>query len=119
MTVLAAGKAVTFAKGETVMKKAFAVSLALMLCLSAIALAAPDGDKNMQGTVTGTITKVDTAAKTLTIKEASGNETTVYWDEATRVSGDLKEGSMAQVSCSEKDGRKLATSINVKAAKSY
>jgi len=102
------------------MKKAFAVSLALMLCLSAIALAAPNDDKNMSaGTVQGTITKVDAASKTLTIKESSGNETTVYWDEATRVSGDLKEGSMAQVSVSDKDGRKLATSINVKAPKSY
>jgi len=102
------------------MKKAFAVSLALMLCLSAIALAAPNDDKNMQGAVSGTITKVDAAAKTLTIKEASGNETTVYWDESTRVSGDLKEGSMAQVTISDKDGRKLATSIAVKAApKSY
>ena len=101
------------------MKKAFAVSLALMLCLSAIALAAPNDDKNMQATVSGTITKVDAAAKTLTIKEASGNETTVYWDESTRVSGDLKEGSMAQVSVSDKDGRKLATSISVKAPKSY
>jgi len=100
------------------MKKAFAVTLALMLCLSAIALAA-DNDKSMQGAVSGTITKVDNAAKTLTIKEASGNETTVYWDEATKVNGDLKEGSMATVSVSDKDGRKLATSINVKAGKSY
>jgi Cu/Ag efflux protein CusF len=103
------------------MKKAFAASMALLVCLSAIALAANDTDKGMQGkNLQGTITKVDATAKVLTIRENSGNETTVYWDESTRVSGDLKEGSSVELTASEKDGKRLATSINVKApAKNY
>jgi YD repeat-containing protein len=100
------------------MKKAFAVSMALLLCLSAIALATEDNDKGMQGknqNLQGTITKVDAATKMLTIRDTSGTETTVYWDESTRVSGDLKEGSSVQLTAFDKDGKKLASSINVKA----
>jgi YD repeat-containing protein len=101
------------------MKKAFAVSLAVMLCLSAIALAA-DNDKNMQPTtLQGTITKVSAADKTLTVKDTSGQETTVFWDESTRISGDLKEGSTVSLTCADKDGKKLASSISVRAPKSY
>jgi hypothetical protein len=101
------------------MKKAFAVSLAVMLCLSAIALAA-DNDKSMQGaTIQGTITKVSAADKALTVKDTQGNETTVFWDESTRISGDLKEGSTVSLTVADKDGKKLASSISVRAPKSY
>ena len=97
------------------MKKAFAISLAVMLCLSAIALAA-DNDKSMSKSLQGTITRVDTASKTLVVRETSGTETTVYWDDTTRVVGDLKEGSSVQLTTSERDGKKFASSINAKAA---
>jgi YD repeat-containing protein len=94
------------------MKKAFAISMAFLLCLSAIARAA-DNDKSMQSSLQGTITRVDTAGKMLTIRENSGSETTVYWDESTRISGELKEGTSVTLTASDKEGKKLATSINV------
>jgi len=101
------------------MKKFFAVSLAVMLCLSAIALAA-DNDKGMQGTtLQGTITKVSAADKTMTVRDNSGNETTVFWDESTKISGDLKEGSAVSLTVADKDGKKVASTISVKAPKSY
>jgi hypothetical protein len=100
-------------------KKMLAVSLTLVLCLSAIALAA-DNDKEMKGTsLQGTITKVDAADKALTVRDNSGTETTVFWDESTRINGNLKEGSMASLTLADKDGKKLATSISVRAPKSY
>jgi hypothetical protein len=97
------------------MKKAFVISLAVMLCLSAIALAA-DNDKSMSKSLQGTITRVDTASKTLVVRETSGTETTVYWDDTTRVVGDLKEGSSVQLTTTERDGKSFASSINAKAA---
>jgi YD repeat-containing protein len=98
------------------MRKVLTVSLGLLLCLSAIALA---GDNNAADkTIQGTITRVDTAGKMVTVKEASGNETTVAWNDSTRITGgELKEGASVSLTVSDKGGSPTATSIEVKSAK--
>ena len=101
------------------MRKAVTLSLALLLCLSAIALA---GDKTTVAdkTIQGTITKVDTAGKMLTVKDTSGNETTVAWNDSTRISGgELAEGATVTLPVSDKGGSPTATTIQVKSAKGY
>ncbi len=95
------------------MRKALTVSLALLLCLSAIALAA---DKTVQGT----ITRVDTAGKMLTVKDTSGKEVTVAWTDSTKITGgELTEGATVSLSVNDSNGSPTATSIQVKPAKSY
>jgi len=98
------------------MRKVVTLSLALVLCLSVIALAGENqsADKSIQGT----ITKVDTAGKMLTVKDTSGNETTVAWNDSTRITGgELAEGATVSLSVSDKGGSPTATSIQVKSAK--
>jgi hypothetical protein len=53
------------------------------------------------------------------VKEASGNEVTVRWDESTRMGGELKEGATVSVETARKGGETIATSIMVDAKKSY
>lgn len=65
----------------------------------------------------GTIMTVDNSGKSFTVKdESTGKETTVFWDSSTKVSGDLKVGSMVTVQSSQSSGRTMATSIEVKNA---
>jgi len=65
----------------------------------------------------GTITSVDNSGKSFTMKDdTTGKETTVYWDSSTKLSGDLKVGSMVTVQSSQSSGKTMATSIEVKNA---
>jgi Cu/Ag efflux protein CusF len=101
------------------MKKVFALSLALAFCLGAVALAqdTPSSDtqksEKMAGkSMTGTVTKVDSTAKMMTVKDDSGKEWTVYWNDATKVDGGSPtEGAKVSFSTMEKDGKTWATSI--------
>ena len=63
----------------------------------------------------GVVTQLDTAAKMLTLKTAAaeGKVVTIYWDEATKVEGTLKEGEHVQVRSIEKSGKTVATWIRV------
>jgi len=101
------------------MKKAFALSLALAFCLGAVALAqdTPSSDtqksEKMAGkSMTGTVTRVDSTAKMMTVKDDSGKEWTVYWNDSTKVDGGAPtEGAKVSFSTMEKDGKTWATSI--------
>jgi hypothetical protein len=70
---------------------------------------------------TGTLTKVDADKKTLSVKSADGAETTFSYDATTEITGDKKgeqglataEGSMVTVHYSTKDGKKVASKIDV------
>jgi hypothetical protein len=75
--------------------------------------------KSMQSasSIHGTITSVDNSGKSFMVKdESTGKETTVYWDSSTKLTGDLKVGSMVTVQSSQSSGRTMATSIEVKSA---
>ena len=90
------------------LKKACAFSLAAILCFAALASA---------GGLDGTIRQVNRADKWISVADASGRETRIYWNDATRVEGgDLKEGRSVSVKAIPKDGKLLATWVHVGAA---
>ena len=97
------------------MKKILALSVVAVLC-AVVVLA---GDEKMGGHKMGkphegTITKMDSAGKMMTVKDASGTETTVYWNDSTKVAGDeMKEGAKVHWTGSEKDGKMWATWVHV------
>ena len=69
-------------------------------------------------TVRGTVSSVDQSGKSFVIKDdATGKEVTVYWDSSTKLSGDLKPGSMVSVQTTDQGGKMMATSIDAKGAK--
>jgi Domain of unknown function (DUF5666) len=68
--------------------------------------------------VKGTVSSVDQSGKSFVVKDdATGKEVTVYWDSTTKVSGDLKPGSMVSIQTTDQGGKMMATSIDVKSAK--
>ena len=99
------------------------VAIASALALSTAALAQdkpsdPPKSSQSPASIHGTVTSVDNSAKSFTVKDdATGKETTVYWDSSTKLSGDLKVGSMVSVMSNESSGRQMATSVEVKSAK--
>ena len=87
------------------MKKACAFSLAALLCISALVVA---------GGLDGTIRQLNREEKWMSVADASGHETRIYWNDATRVEGgDLKEGRSVSVKAIPKDGKLLATWVRV------
>jgi hypothetical protein len=102
------------------MRKRFvAISAIALVCLATLAVAAPDQSRTDSKTVSGVISRVDMASKSLVVKDASGAEVTVFWNDATRVSGDLREGSAVRMETKDQDGKTWATSIDVQAKKPY
>ena len=92
------------------MKKALALSVMIVMC-AAIGLAA-SGDMGGKATE-ATITKLDMAGKSMVVKTADGKDMTIYWNDATKVQGTLKEGETVHVKTSEKDGKTWATWVHV------
>ena len=69
-------------------------------------------------TIKGSVVSVDQSGKSFVIKDdATGKETTVYWDASTKLSGDLKQGSMVSIQTTDQGGKVMATSIDAKGAK--
>ena len=93
------------------MKKILALSVVAVLC-AVVVLA---GDKKMMGKMNeGTISKMDLAGKMMMVKDSAGKEATVYWNDATKVSGDeMKEGALVHWAGVEKDGKMWATKVHV------
>ncbi len=100
-------------------KRLVAMSAIALVCLATLAVAAPDPSRSESKTISGVISHVDMTAKSLVVKDSSGNEVTVFWNDATRVSGDLREGSNVRVETKDQDGKTWATSIDVSAKKPY
>ena len=92
------------------MKKILALSVVVALC-TVVMLA---GDEKMGKMNEGTISKMDMAGKMMMVKDATGKESTVYWNDATKVSGDeMKEGALVHWMGMEKDGKMWATKVHV------
>jgi Cu/Ag efflux protein CusF len=102
------------------MKRVLASCVVLAVCFATAGLAqdsqkSTDTSSSMSGKMmTGTVTKVDSSAKMMTVKDDSGKEWTVYWDESTTVSGTPSEGATVSFSATQKDGKTMAKSISVK-----
>ncbi|HEY3204550.1 MAG TPA: hypothetical protein VGL03_12935 [Thermoanaerobaculia bacterium] len=88
------------------MRKVLALAVIAVFC-AAVGLA--HGGKGIEGT----ISKLDMAGKSMVVKAADGTETTVYWNDSTKVQGTLKEGEIVHIKSSEKDGKVWATSVHV------
>lgn len=99
------------------MKKVFALSLVAVLCLAVVAVAGDDkmaGKGKMAGASEGTISKLDMAGKMMMVKDTAGTESSIYWNDATRVEGgELKEGALVRYKGAEKDGKMWATWVHV------
>ncbi|HEY7112706.1 MAG TPA: hypothetical protein VIA45_07210 [Thermoanaerobaculia bacterium] len=96
------------------MRKVAAIMAIAVVCLAAVAVAAPDTNK----TIIGTITRIDNASKSMVVKDTAGTETTVYWNDASKVDGgELREGSTVKVDTKDQDGKTFATTIQVQAPK--
>ena len=68
--------------------------------------------------VRGSVVSVDQSGKSFVVKDdATGKETTVYWDSSTKVNGDLKAGSMVTIQTTDQRGKMMATSVDAKGAK--
>jgi hypothetical protein len=68
--------------------------------------------------VRGSIVTIDNSMKSVVVKdETSGKEVTVYWDGATKVTGDLKVGGQISLQATEQSGRMVASSIEATGAK--
>lgn len=112
------------------MKKILSLAFAGALVCATAVLAQqsnpPSNDQNSQSSaqsIRGTVSAVDNNAKTLTVKDSSGKEVTVYWTDATRFSGgsmaDLKEGAAISLQASDQSGKMVASSISLSAKKPY
>jgi hypothetical protein len=55
-----------------------------------------------------TVTKVDKDGKMMMVKNSKGKEMTMYWDDSTRVTGDMMEGSKMHVHYMIRDGKMMA-----------
>ena len=107
------------------MKRTLVSSLALAFALSAataLAQSAQDPSKSqpsqtMSKSLIGTVSSVDQTAKSFVVKDSNGKEVTVFWNDSTRMSGDLKDGASVSLQTSEQGGRVVATSVNVQASK--
>ncbi len=90
------------------MRKIAAVILAATFAIAGIAVA---------GEMEGKIQSIDTATKEL----ALDNGSKLAWDETTKITiegkegrlEDLKEGAKVKISYSEKDGKNVATTLEV------
>ncbi len=112
------------------MKKFLTLSFAALLVCTAAAIAqqsaSPSNDQSSQSSaqsIRGTISSVDNNAKTLTVKDSTGKDVTIYWNDTTRFSGgsfsDLKEGSAVTIQATDQSGRMVASSITLSSKKSY
>ena len=87
--------------------------LAALACPAPLAAAAPS--KKVHGVaLSGRVSKVDPASKTLSVRDASGREVALAWTAATKMTGgDLKVGEVVTVRYLDKDKKHIATTIHV------
>jgi len=93
------------------MRKFLALAVVAVFC-AVVALANEPAEKHGKA-MEGTVSKLDMAGKSMVVKFNDGTEKTLYWDDATKVQGTLKEGETIHVRTSEKDGKTWATWVHV------
>jgi hypothetical protein len=96
---------------EDSMKKALALAVVTIFC-AAVALANSPGEKGGKS-MEGTISTLDMTGKSMVVKGSDGKDTTVYWNDATKLQGTLKEGELVHLRVTEKDGKTWASWVHV------
>jgi len=88
-----------------------------MFLVAAVALADSPNPKSHTKALSGTITTLDTASKSLTVRDGKGKETRLVWTGATRVTGGtLKTGEQVTVRWMSRDKKRVATIVQVHTA---
>ncbi len=102
------------------MRKLAALSVAAILALSVVALADGSNDRANDRTIVGTVSHVDTTAKSMVVKDSTGSNVTVYWNDSTKLDpGVPQEGSSVSITIDSKDqgANPMAKSISVQQPK--
>lgn len=95
------------------------ISMLAVLAVIAISIAVPAGEvKKGEKLVSGTIARLDTGARAMTVTGEKGASWTIQWTDSTRVlGGELKEGAAVQLGCTESENKHWANWIRVSEAK--
>jgi hypothetical protein len=95
-------------------RKAIAgAALLLALTLGAASAASPSSPEKMQ-TLTGTVSKVQAADRTLVVSQADGSAIQLVWTSDTKINGTLSQGAKVTVRYTTlPDGQNLAHQISV------
>jgi hypothetical protein len=85
------------------------------VALIAVAIALPAGDaKKGEKVVSGTVSHLDSEARTLTVADAKGTSWTIQWTDSTKIlGGELKEGASVELGCTESENKHWANWIKV------
>jgi hypothetical protein len=85
-----------------------------LLLTAGIASAEPTSSKNHANTLSGTVSEMDAAQKSLVVRDAQGKQTRVIWTGATHMTGGtLRPGEKVTVRWMHRDGKKIATVVKV------
>lgn len=99
--------------------KKLTVLVALAIFAVSLAAIAGEGQKAGEKKLSGTISRLDLANRSLTVTDAKSVATTVLWNDSTRVmGGELKEGEAVELGYVEAEGRMWASWIRVGTPKS-
>jgi uncharacterized protein (DUF58 family) len=100
------------------MRKVLTLSLAFLFLAASFALAGTQKAGSHGRAAHGTVASLDGTAKTFVLKQATGKEMKVSWNDATAIKGgSLKEGDQVEIRTVEKDGAHVATAIQIESAK--
>ena len=96
------------------------LTVLLALAIFAVSLAAVAGDKKAgEKVVSGTISAIDVANRSMTVTDAKNVGWTILWNDSTRVKGgELKEGEAVELGYVEAETKMWASWIKVGPAKS-
>src|ERR1700737_4804828 len=90
------------------------VALACLPLLLATQIAVPSKAKVHGFSLSGTVVRIDEGKKTLAVRNAGGKETTLVWTNATKVfGGTLAVGQAVTLKYLDRDGKHIATSIQI------
>lgn len=94
------------------------VSMIVALAFLAAALALAAGEAKKEKVISGTVSRLDTANRSLTVTDAQGTTWSVQWSDSTRVlGGELKDGAAVQLGVSRSEKQHRANWIKVTEAK--
>ena len=94
------------------------VSMLVAFALSVAIVAASGQAQKPEKMISGSIARLDTATRTLTVADAKGAQWMILWNDSTRVlGGELKPGQPVQLGYVESDSKNWATWIRVGEAK--
>ena len=100
------------------LKRTLLVAGALIAAAAAFA-DTPPKSKAHGLSVTGTVVSIDTAALKMSVKTSAGKQIPLVWTGATKTAGGaVKAGTKVTVRYLQKDGKNIATSIEIETADS-